>query len=519
MPAEEQLVGEDGVTHRTDITRWVGTLRGVANNTDDEILQLLLGRLKAGQIIDGDETRPWTPADMEQIVRGTKDWQGPEREREFSVRRVKSEFTEEVEVSAEAARPAPAADAAFYGPLGRLTRAMDGYSEADPIGLLVSLMTVVGCAMGRERRFSEGFAQAANLFVVQVGESGTGRKGTTLRLTRDILKPLFDLFDISVGGFGSGEGLIAALDQQKPEPRALVIEEEFASVLAVAARENSVLSQVLRRAFDGWPLERRTAAVQQKITDHHVAVLAHVTPVELRKRLSTTEAANGFGNRFLWIYTSRPGLVPRPADPEDVCDPRDIQLVREAVAWSGTVASKKASVAVNRRVTGVSSISLSKDLYWTDDAREAWDAWYQEWSSRSGEGLLDHVLSRAYVHVIRLALVFALVDRARTIDVRHLQAALAVWDYSARSARYVFGVSTGSRNSDALLRFLHREGDVAWLDARRELGVRTSADMDEAVDPLVEAGLVEVVVRTPLRKQGGGRGVRTIRLKNNVQAS
>ena len=170
-------------------------------------------------------------------------------------------------------------------------------------------------------------------------------------------------------------------------------------------------------------------------------------------------------------------------------------------------------------LTGVSSISLSKDLYWTDDAREAWDTWYQEWSSRSGEGLLDHVLSRAYVHVIRLALVFALVDRARTIDVRHLQAALAVWDYSARSARYVFGVSTGSRNSDALLRFLHREGDVAWLDARRELGVRTSADMDEAVDPLVEAGLVEVVVRTPLRKHGGGRGARTIRLKNNVQAS
>ena len=91
VPAEEQLVGEDGVTHRTDITRWVGTLRGIANNTDDEILQLLLGRLKAGQIVDGDETRPWTPADMEQIVRGTKDWQGPEREREFSVRRVKAE--------------------------------------------------------------------------------------------------------------------------------------------------------------------------------------------------------------------------------------------------------------------------------------------------------------------------------------------------------------------------------------------------------------------------------------------
>ena len=515
VPAEEMLIGEDGVTHRTNITSWVGTLRGIANNTDDEILQLLLGRLASGQIIDGDETRPWTPADMEQIVRGTKDWQGPEREREFKVNRVKAEVTEEVEVDADAARPAPASDTAFYGPLGRLTLAMDGYSEADPIGLLVSLMTVVGCAMGRERRFHEGFAQGANLFVVQVGESGTGRKGTTLRLTRDILKPIFDLFDISVGGFGSGESLVAALDQQKPEPRALVIEEEFAGMLTTAARDSSILSQVMRRAFDGWPLERRTVAVQQKISDHHVSVLAHVTPVELRARLSTTEAANGFGNRFLWIYTGRTRIIPRPADPEDVCDPRDVQLVREAVAWSGTTAAKKGSVAVNRRTSGVSSISLSKDLYWTDDAREAWDEWYtSQESSRTGESLLDHVLSRASVHVLRLALVFALVDRARTIDVPHLQAALAVWDYSARSARYVFGTSTGNRNADALMRFLRREGaEVPWMEARRELGVRTSADMDDAISSLVSTGLVEVVTKTSKQASGAGRKMRVIRLK------
>jgi hypothetical protein len=91
VPAEEALIGEDGITHRNDIIRWVGTLRGVTNATDAEILKLLLGRLADGYIVDGDESRPWTPEDMAQIVKGTKDWVGPEREREFSVRRVKAE--------------------------------------------------------------------------------------------------------------------------------------------------------------------------------------------------------------------------------------------------------------------------------------------------------------------------------------------------------------------------------------------------------------------------------------------
>jgi hypothetical protein len=46
---------------------------------------------------------------------------------------------------------------------------------------------------------------------------------------------------------------------------------------------------------------------------------------------------------------------------------------------------------------------------------------------------------RARPYVIRLALVYALIDGAKAIGECHLRASLAVWDYCRESARTLFG--------------------------------------------------------------------------------
>src|SRR5690606_13525346 len=127
-------------------------------------------------------------------------------------------------------------DEAYHGPLGRIVRAVEGYTEADPAGLLVTLITVIGCAMGGSRGIYQGSRQTPNVFAVQVGDTGVGRKGTTYRLARDILQPVLDVRDLSIGGLGSGEALVVAMDDRRPETRALIVEEEMAAVLAAASR-------------------------------------------------------------------------------------------------------------------------------------------------------------------------------------------------------------------------------------------------------------------------------------------
>jgi hypothetical protein len=55
---------------------------------------------------------------------------------------------------------------------------------------------------------------------------------------------------------------------------------------------------------------------------------------------------------------------------------------------------------------------------------------------------------RAEAHTIRLALIYALLDRSTTISSPHLDAALALWRYARDSTRWVFGDSLGDPTAD-----------------------------------------------------------------------
>jgi hypothetical protein len=59
---------------------------------------------------------------------------------------------------------------------------------------------------------------------------------------------------------------------------------------------------------------------------------------------------------------------------------------------------------------------------------------------------------------LRLALVYALLDRSAEIDLPHLTAALALWERAEQSARYVFGAALGDPTADEILRALQRAG-------------------------------------------------------------
>jgi hypothetical protein len=115
--------------------------------------------------------------------------------------------------------------------------------------------------------------------------------------------------------------------------------------------------------------------------------------------------------------------------------------------------------------------------------------------------LAGAVTGRHEAQVARLALVYAVADRSPLVGVAHLQAAIALADYARRSATWALGDSTGNRHADVLRRML-ADGELGWDEAKRVLGLRTAADMAEAVAVLVDAGLADLVAVAP---PGGGR--------------
>src|SRR6185312_6480431 len=97
----------------------------------------------------------------------------------------------------------------------------------------------------------------------------------------------------------------------KKDPRLLVVEPEFASVMARAKREGNTLAAVLRQAWDGRALSVLNRRVL-RASASHVAIIGHVTPREFRLRLAETEMAGGTYNRFLPVYVERSSRIPLP---------------------------------------------------------------------------------------------------------------------------------------------------------------------------------------------------------------
>jgi hypothetical protein len=68
--------------------------------------------------------------------------------------------------------------------------------------------------------------------------------------------------------------------------------------------------------------------------------------------------------------------------------------------------------------------------------------------------LLGAITARAEAQTIRLALLYALLDRSPEIACVHLEAALALWRYCDASAHYIFGDLVGEPVADTILRAL-----------------------------------------------------------------
>jgi len=102
-----------------------------------------------------------------------------------------------------------------------------------------------------------------------------------------------------------------------------------------------------------------------------------------------------------------------------------------------------------------------------------------------------------------LALVYALLDQAPQIDVVHLDAALALWNFCVASACHIFGDIVGNPIADTVLRALRAAGAIGL--SRTELldlfGRNLSASkIDAALVALLSAGKVR---RGSIKKTAG----------------
>jgi hypothetical protein len=367
--------------------------------------------------------------------------------------------------------PDPIHDDGFHGVAGDLVRAIEPHTEADPAALLVQFLVAWGSLTARGPYYlAEDDRHHTNLYAVIVGTTSKGRKGTSWGRMRAVLATIDEhwVMNCLLHGIGSGEALIDSLNNE--DHRRLVIELEFARLLAIMAREGTTVSSIFRQCWDSGEAHVTVRAKEAHVTGGHLSLVAHITRDELLRRLNDTEIGNGFGNRILWCCARRSQELPFGGGSIDF----------------GNVPSRLRDATEFTRKTGNTRIHFDRE------ARDLWRQIYHD-LSEGKPGLFGSVTGRAEAQVVRLALIYALLDCAQQIRVEHLRAALAVWKYCEDSARYIWRDALGDPTADGILQALRAAGakgltrwDLTNLFSRH----KTAADLDRAIGVLAERGLI-----------------------------
>jgi len=392
--------------------------------------------------------------------------------------------------------PSPLAEEAFHGLAGEFVHLIEPHTEADPAALLVQFLVGFGNVIGRNSYFEvEADRHYLNLFTCLVGETSKGRKGVSIGQVKRVFKDVGpEWIGNFQGGLSSGEGLVWAVrdeiikkvpikeggkitgyqdqieDEGIKDKRLMVVEAEMASVLRVMGREGNPLSPVIRKAWDDGLLRIMTKNSPAKATDAHISIIGHITREELRRDLTRTESGNGFANRFIWLCVKRSKVLPEGGKTYLVnMNPFLIRL-REAIEF------------------GKQAEEIRKD----EESKTIWGEVYPD-LSEGQPGLLGAVTSRAEAQVMRLACLYALLDKSLLIRKEHLLAALAVWDYAESSAGFIFRDSVGDPVADQIFQALKDKPEGLTRTEISELFGRhqRSERVDHALTTLSKHNLVK----------------------------
>ena len=353
--------------------------------------------------------------------------------------------------------PGPLDEAAYHGLAGEVVKRIEPQTEADPVALLVCFLIAFGNVAGRNAYFvADGVRHYLNLFGVLVGETSKGRKGTAWARAKEVLGFATEwLKECVKGGLSSGEGLIWQIrdpiwatetdasgfqrqvckDPGVDDKRLMLVEAEFASVLRIIERQGNTLSEIIRRAWESGALRALTKNSPAKATNAHVSILGQITADELRRYLDRTEIANGFGNRFLWLCVRRSKCLPE----------------------GGYIGEDALADLTTRIADAVRFASEARRLQRDDGARALWADIYPE-LSEGKLGMLGALTGRAEAQVMRLAVVYAVLDYSALIRAEHVTAAVALWEYCEASVRWCFGDAAGDPTADTILESLRMVG-------------------------------------------------------------
>jgi 5S rRNA maturation endonuclease (ribonuclease M5) len=381
---------------------------------------------------------------------------------------------------------------ALQGIAGRFVELATHNSEADPAAVLIQMLARFGAEAGRNPYIRVGDTRHHSaIFVIVVGQSSKARKGTSYA-------PVDKLFQLSAfdytnpctsspGPLSSGEGIVYALrdeirewdkkakeyvvtDPGVEDKRIFIVDEEIAALFQAVKRDGNTASPILRRSWDGNSIAPMTKGNRISCSAPHLVAVGHIVQDELLALITASDCFNGFANRFLFCCARRQRRVPFPQPmPEN-----ELKEIQKDLKYVLTVAQ-----------------SMEQEITFDDEARQLWINSYDE-LTEAAPGRLGAVTNRSEAQVIRLSLLYALLDGSDRITYTHLRAALALWSYCRASAAYIFGSQASNKEHQRVIDALKEHGSMTLTQISTKVFKyhKKSDELRQLLTQMIESGTI-----------------------------
>ncbi|MEU4233382.1 hypothetical protein AB0F17_54635 [Nonomuraea sp. NPDC026600] len=384
---------------------------------------------------------------------------------------------------------------AFHGLFGRITDALDPYTEGSKVGVMVSLMSAYSAYIGYGPTVETGKGSSPlALWGVLVGRSGVGRKGTATGIARRVVEGAFATFaeeNVVEGLPATGLGFITELADRAEGTLAnpvWFIEEEGDALLSNARRDAKV-GIYLRKSFDAQTIAHKTKVDDLRVRRPHLGLTMHVQPRNWAAVAGGKDATGGTWNRLLpvWVQQSKTLPVFESSDAHEA-----IRQAARALRQAGDYARQVDTVTVPGHVARVFE-AKHRPIVEAMISTEA----------------MSQYAERAMAYMIRLAGLFALSERRDEISERDFDAALALVCYSIETIAYVLPEAEASEEAslavkvENFVREAGLEGRTA-TEIYRALNIK-AADLREIVTQL---DTIEVVKGHSAKGTGGRPSMR-----------
>ncbi len=291
------------------------------------------------------------------------------------------------------------------GVAGEFAKLYSRYLEPPKEFFYMGFLSVLGSYLSDRLTLNSELLPQPRLYVVLLGESGDTRKSTAINKTVELFKgirPQGILEPRICYGVGSAEGLQKFFQASQPSvQKVLLCLDEFKQLISKCRTQGSVLLPTINSLFESNQSENHTKNKSIKIQEGHLSILAASTLDTYQNTWSSAFTDIGFTNRLFIVPASGRRKHPIP----NIIPEQDKKLIRS-----------KITEMFDQFSQGRLKLEMSPD------AKEMYDAWYNDWEWSVHNKRLD-------TYAMRLMPLLAVNEFRKEVDIEIAVKAIMLCDW------------------------------------------------------------------------------------------